>query len=160
MATQVQASSGSSVIVLTVLFSMVLMLIPLPEQAEFFRPEFVLMVLAYWSMALPNRIGIASAWVSGLLMDVIYGSPLGVNALAYAVVIYLVARFYLQLRQYPIWQQALIILSLVLLAQVIPTALSPQNANWYIWLPALTSTLVWPLNYMFLRMVRRSFSVR
>jgi rod shape-determining protein MreD len=160
MAAPAQPASGTGVILLTIFVSMILMLIPLPEQVEFFRPEFVLMVLIYWSMALPNRVGITGAWFTGLFMDVIYGTALGVNALTYALVMFLIARFYLQLRQFPIWQQALIILSLVLLAQLVPSLMAPQNANWYLWLPALTSTLIWPLNYMFLRMVRRSFNVR
>ncbi len=159
MATILKPANGKIYIILTILFAMVLQLLPLPQVIELYRPEFVLMVLIYWSMALPNRVGIAAAWITGLFVDVLLGIPLGINALAYALVVYVIARFYLQLRQYPYWQQALIILALVLLAKLVNLMMSSHIEAVYLLLPALFSALLWPFNYLLLRLVRRTFDV-
>jgi len=152
-------SNGSFTIIITIVIAMILMLLPLPKVLQLFRPEFVLMVLMYWAMALPRKVSVGVAWVVGVLMDVMMGGALGVTAFSYALVIFLTARFHLQLRQYPVWQQALIILSLVLLVQIIAVIVSPKTATWFIWIPAVTSMVIWPMNYALLRNIRRSFNV-
>lgn len=152
-------SNGSFTLIITIVIAMILMLLPLPKVLQLFRPEFVLMVLMYWAMALPRKVSVGVAWVVGVLMDVMMGGALGVTAFSYALVIFLTARFHLQLRQYPVWQQALIILSLVLLVQIIAVIVSPQTATWFIWIPAVTSMVIWPMNYALLRNIRRSFNV-
>jgi rod shape-determining protein MreD len=139
---------------------MILMIVPLPDSIRVFRPEWVLMTLLYWAMALPERVGIGFAWTVGLLMDVMLGGTLGILAFSYALVIYLILNFHLQLRQYPLWQQALIVMSLVLLVSIIKVIFSPAVASWAIWFPALISTLIWPIIYAVLRKTRRVFGVR
>lgn len=157
--TPTKSSGGLGVIITTLVITMVMMLLPLPESLRLFRPEFVLMALMYWAMALPRRVGVGFAWVVGVLMDILMGSALGVTAFSYALVIFLTARFHLRLRQFPVWQQALIIFSLVLITQVVDIIVLPQTISSYMWLPAVTSMIIWPLNYTFLRSIRRSFNV-
>ncbi len=151
---------GRVLLLLTILVSMILMIVPLPDSIRVFRPEWVLMTLLYWAMALPERVGIGFAWIVGLLMDVMLGGTLGILAFSYALVIYLILNFHLQLRQYPLWQQALIVMSLVLLVSIIKVIFSPAVASWAIWIPALISTLIWPIIYAVLRKIRRVFGVR
>jgi rod shape-determining protein MreD len=159
MATVLKPANGTVYIVLTLLCAMVLQLLPLPTVIELSRPEFVLMVLIYWSMALPNRIGVSAAWITGLFVDVLLGTPLGINALAYSLIVYVIARFYLQLRQYPYWQQALIIFALVLLAKLVNLVMNTNVEGIYLLIPAIISALLWPFNYLLLRLVRRTFNV-
>jgi len=73
------------------------------------------MVLIYWCMALPTRVGVGTAWSVGLMLDVLYGSMLGENALAKSLIAFLAVRFHLQLRMFPRWQQAVVVLLLVIL---------------------------------------------
>jgi rod shape-determining protein MreD len=154
-----KASQGGSIIVITIIIAMLLMLIPIAESLRFARPEWVLMTLIYWAMALPHRVGVGFAWCIGLLMDVLMGGALGIEAFSYAFVIYLILRFHLQLRQYPLWQQALSIMSLVLVVNVPAVVMSSNFASWQVLLPALTTTLLWPIIYAFLRALRRAFHV-
>jgi rod shape-determining protein MreD len=154
-----RAPQGGSVIVITIIIAMLLMLVPLPDNLRFARPEWVLMTLIYWAMALPQRVGVGYAWCVGLLMDVLMGGSLGVEAFSYAFVIYLILRFHLQLRQYPLWQQALSIMTFVLVVNIPSVLMTSNFASWYVWLPAVTTTLLWPIVYAFLRAVRRTLNV-
>tara|TARA_R110000787_G_scaffold216022_3_gene325219 strand:- start:711 stop:1187 length:477 start_codon:yes stop_codon:yes gene_type:complete len=149
----------SSVIYITLLFAILLMLVPLPDTLRYARPEWVAITLIYWAMALPQRVSIGVAWFTGLVMDVVTGGILGIHAFAYALVIYLVGRLHLQIRQYPLWQQAFTILSLVSLVHFIVMLSAPISFSWNHWLTVLTSTLVWPFVYAVLRKIRRSFQV-
>lgn len=152
-------SQHTSVIFFTLLLAILLMLVPLPDTLRYARPEWVAMTLIYWAMALPQRVSIGVAWFTGLVMDVITGGILGVHAFAYALVIYLVGRLHLQLRQYPLWQQAITILSLVFLVHFIVLFNAPVRFSWMNWMTVFSSTLVWPLVYAVLRKIRRSFQV-
>lgn len=151
---------GGIIIVMSVLLAMILMLMPLPDSIQYLRPEWVLLTLMYWAMALPHRVGIGYAWLVGLFMDLLMGGVLGILAFAYALVIYLVLHFHLQLRQFPLWQQALSLMSLILLVHVVTVVMTTKVTGWQAWLPAVISTVLWPLIYMFLRGVRRTFHVR
>jgi rod shape-determining protein MreD len=156
----VDKPQGGLIIVMSVLLAMILMLMPLPDGFRFFRPEWVLLTLMYWAMALPRRVGVGYAWLVGLFMDVLFGGILGILAFAYALVIYLVLHFHLQLRQFPLWQQALSLMSLILLVHVVTVVMTTRVTGWHAWLPAMISTLLWPVIYIFLRGVRRTFHVR
>ena len=59
---------------------MLLMILPLPDSLRFLRPEWVLITLIYWAMAVPRLVGVGFAWVVGLLMDVMMGGAIGLLA--------------------------------------------------------------------------------
>ena len=156
-----EQSRGSHIIIVSILIAMILMIIPLPDSMRIFRPEWVLLTIMYWAMALPRNVGVGYAWFVGLLMDVLFGGILGVLAFSYALVVYLILRFHLQLRQFPLWQQALTLMSLILLVHAVTASMTAVTSGWLAWFPAaVTSTLLWPLVHVFLRTVRRTFNVR
>lgn len=158
MASNAESRNGF-VILLTIVIAMILMLVPVPDGARFFRPEWVVMTLIYWAMALPHRVSIGVGWLTGLLMDAMTGTTLGITAFSYALAVYLIARFHLQLRQYPLWQQALTIFSVVLLVHLVAIMAAGPDLNWIMWMPVLTSTVMWPVMYAVLRKIRRTFQV-
>ena len=75
-----ERDSSLWVILLTFTVAMLFSVVSLPEfipwQLGYLRPQWVELVLIYWIMALPHRIGIFSAWVLGLFVDVLTGSCL------------------------------------------------------------------------------------
>ncbi len=95
-------------ILLTLLIAVMASIMPLPLSVDAFRPDWVLIVLIYWCMALPGRVNIITAWIMGFLMDVLLGSVLGVHAAAMAISVFIVVENYQKIRNFSIWQQALI----------------------------------------------------
>ena len=82
---------GGWIILGTLVLAALFTVLPLPDWLEAYRPEWVALVVIYWVVALPDRIGLFSAWIAGFFMDVLEGSLLGLNALALALVAYLSA---------------------------------------------------------------------
>ncbi|XZG70971.1 rod shape-determining protein MreD [Chitinibacteraceae bacterium HSL-7] len=117
-------------------------LLPWGLLSRAFSPDFVLLMLLYWTLNQPRRIGVGTGFMLGLLMDVANGAMLGQHALAYSVVCYLVLMRHRQLNLYPYWQQAIGALGLMLLAQIIMTAVRILGgADWPAW-PYYLSTLL------------------
>ena len=79
-------NNGTWVIVASLIVAFMLTAMPLPSWAVSWRPAWVAMVLIYWCMALPQRMGIGISWVLGLLLDVQQGTILGQHAIGLAIV--------------------------------------------------------------------------
>ena len=57
----------SLVVLASLLLAMVLRIIPLPKEWFVYNPDWVLLFLIYWAMAVPERVGLGYAWCVGLL---------------------------------------------------------------------------------------------
>ncbi|MFO7604012.1 MAG: rod shape-determining protein MreD [Gammaproteobacteria bacterium] len=155
---------GMGVVALSFVAALLLMIIPLPEWARLLRPEWVSLVLIYWVIALPHRIGLGVAWVMGLLLDVMRDSLLGQHALALVLITYIVIHIHQRLRLFPLWQQSIIIFMLLLLQTIIifwmKGVIGEAPSFWYALLPALMSALFWSVVFVVLRHVRRLYQVK
>jgi rod shape-determining protein MreD len=156
-------ANGRPIIFATLAIALWLSIIPLPDWARWARPEWVAMVLIYWVIALPHRIGIGSAFVTGLVLDLVEGSPLGENAFALSIIAYLGLILYQRMRMYAGWQQAGIVFVLVglnqLLCHWVQTLTTKVMPTMLFLLPALVSALLWPTVMLLLRKVRRQFAI-
>ncbi|MCU7812927.1 MAG: rod shape-determining protein MreD, partial [Candidatus Thiodiazotropha sp. (ex Notomyrtea botanica)] len=99
------ASGRNYIIYLTLLMGYFLTLIPLPEWAQTFRPQWVALILIYWCMALPERVGVGLGFIFGLLLDVLTGTLLGQHALGLSVVAFVTIKLHLRVRVMPLRQQ-------------------------------------------------------
>jgi rod shape-determining protein MreD len=154
---------GGWIIVFSFVIAMMLMAMPLPEWAISWRPSWVAIVLIYWCMALPDRVGIGIGWLLGLLLDVQQGTVLGQNALGLAIIAYITLITYQRMRMYPLTQQAVLVCLYLLLYEVISLwirgIIGVPPDNWTYWMPAFTSMLLWPWLFIVLRDVRRKYLV-
>jgi rod shape-determining protein MreD len=82
------------VIFLSLLTGLILMILPLPESVLYYRPHWVALMLIYWSLALPERVGLWFAFFSGIVVDVSQGTLLGQHALALVIIISINLTFY------------------------------------------------------------------
>lgn len=159
-----ERSHATWVIALSFMLAGCLAMLPMPEWSLAYRPEWVVVVLIYWVVALPHRVGLGVAWLVGFFLDVLEGSLLGMNALALTLVAYLVMNLYQRLRMFTLLQQSFTVLMLVgiylLLCFWILTITDHNTAGTLSFLTgAVTSALVWPFIFVTLRHYRRSFRV-
>ena len=91
----------------TLIIALLLSILPLPEVIVSFRPDWVAIVLIYWSLFKPGRFGFLTAFWLGLVLDTLYGSLLGQHALALLTVTYVTRHFHLRIRVFPIWQMSI-----------------------------------------------------
>jgi rod shape-determining protein MreD len=154
---------GGGVIAFTFLVALLLTIMPLPEWLRVLRPDWVGLVLIYWCMAMPERVGVVSGWLSGLVVDLLTGAVLGQHALALAVVAWLTIRLHQRMRLYPIMQQAGTVLVLLVLHQLLALWISRftgrPGVDWHYWAPSFIGMLAWPLVYNSLRSIRRGFLI-
>jgi len=153
--------SGGAIILISFVVALMLMMMPLPDSIRMFRPEFVTMLLIYWCMALPDRVGVGIGWIVGLLLDVIMGALLGQHALALVIVAWITLKLYQRIRVYPKWQQALAVLILIVLSQMIVLwvqgIIGRSPKTWMYWLPSVTSMLLWPWLFALMHNIRRVY---
>ncbi len=156
-------AQGSEIIALSFIGALALTVFPLPDWLAVARPEWVALVLIYWSMALPSRVGVGIAWGLGLMLDVLRVGLLGQNALTLCLIAYITLKLYQRLRVFPLWQQALSVFILVSLSQMLNLwvkGITGQSIDlWTYWLPSFSSMLAWPLVFVSLRALRRKLKV-
>jgi rod shape-determining protein MreD len=155
--------SAGFVVLASLVLAMILRIVPLPHAGFVVNPDWVLLFLAYWAIAIPDRVGVGYAWFIGLFSDALTGRMLGQHALAYSVAIYLCARMHRQLRVYPVYQQAFYILLLLLLEELLVFWTQDIKAASAIgmdyWLPAFTGATLWPIVFWVLRWLRRCYRI-
>ena len=156
-------ASGRWVIAASFVVAFLLTAMPLPAWALTWRPEWVALVLMYWCMALPDRVGVGIAWLLGLLLDVQQGTVLGQHALGLALVAYVTLQSHQRVRVFPLKQQALVVCAYLLMFEFVTLWIrgmmgTPPN-HWSFWMPAFTSMVLWPWLFIILRDLRRTHHV-
>lgn len=141
--------SGRLAVIVTIIVSLMLMVVPLPDWATAFRPDWVALTLIFWAMTLPRTWSVGSAWVVGLVLDVAQGTILGQHALALCFIAFVTVRFHLLMRVFPMQQLTATVFALLALYQFIlfwvnGVAGVDVPAVGY-WGPVITGTLVWPV---------------
>jgi len=159
-----EEARGSRYILISLIIAMALTILPLPESVASYRPEWVALVLLYWIMALPHRIGINTAWLLGICLDVLKGALLGQHALALTVVAFLMLSLSLRIRVYPFWQQSVMLGILLFIYHSLLLWIYDMTGTveltWAYWSPVLLGALLWPWIFIMLRNIRRRHQVR
>lgn len=155
--------NNRSFIIVSIIIGIILQIIPMPSPVDLYRPDWLLLILIYWSMALPNRVSVGVAAFTGLVIDLLYGTSLGVHSFALAIPVYLVAANYQRLRNHSMLQQIMTILMLCVLYHLIVYWLqywiTGIEFSWLFLWPAVSSVLFWPWLFWLLRKFRRDLRV-
>lgn len=154
---------GGLVIFLTIILSLVMTIAPMPISIDPFRPDWVLIVIVYWTLALPHRVSIGVAFLSGLVLDILLGSAIGVHSLALTLSTYMAAANYQKIRNFSVWQQALIVglfdaLFHLILFWTQRFLIGSDFILTMLW-PVLTTVLMWPWAFLVMRKIRRFYRV-
>jgi len=154
---------GGLVILLSFILALLLTVLPLPEWARLYRPQWSTLVLIYWTLASPHRVGVGVGWMTGIIVDVITGTLLGQHALALSLIAFITQKMHQRLRLFPVWQQSLTVLVLLLIEKLLALwvmgATSQHVPSLTFWIPPIAGMLLWPWIYIILRDLRRKFQV-
>ena len=157
--------AGTGVIIVTLLLAALLEVVPLPEAVNWVRPEWMLLVLIYWVLSLPRRIGVLWGFFVGLYMDVLTGTTLGQWGLSFALGAYIMLLAYKRMRVFTVLQQCAVVFLLVgsvsLLAYLVQEAVGRTLYPPYtILYSSLASAVVWRPVCALMRWVQLRFIVR
>ena len=139
---------NSTLLALSILAALLLGLMPVPEWLVAFKPFWLALVLCYWLLELPERVGLGFAFVVGLAADVLHGALLGEHALRLCMLAFIVLRFRPRLRFFTLWQQALAVFAMLVndrIVLVMIRGFSGEGAPpLEFWVSPLTGLLLWP----------------
>jgi rod shape-determining protein MreD len=127
-------------------------------------PDLVALVLVFWCVHQPRKIGIGIAWALGLLMDAANGVLIGQHALAFAAMAYAAQGLHRRILRFSLLSQALHVLVVLLAGQVLMVAVRMAAGGtfpgWSFFLGAVISAALWPLaSYVLLAPQRQAAEV-
>ena len=112
-------------------------------------PDFVALVLVFWNIHQPRKVGMGVAFLMGLFMDVHSAARLGENALAYTLLSYGAIMLHRRVVSFPVFVQSLQVLPLFAIAQtvvlVVRLVVGAPFPGWQFFLECVTTALLWPL---------------
>lgn len=122
-------------------------------------PDLLALVLVFWGVHQPQRVGIATAFMFGLLMDVQQGSVLGQQALAYSVLNFLAITIHRRLLWFTVPSQTFQVLPLFLIAHLVELLIrmliGGSFPGFLMFLAPVIEALLWPVVSVLLLMPQR-----
>lgn len=140
---------------LSLLIAMILTIIPLPHWAIHARPQWLLLVMLFWLTLTPLRVSVGTAFLVGMLQDLLTGTLLGQHAFVFSVIAYLVIKLERLVVSLPLTQQTGFVLLLAMLSLALQSwimqmvGVFPQT--WAYWLAAPMTAIIWPWLTLWLR---------
>ena len=148
---------------LSLILACLLQLMPLPDLLLPFRPYWLGLILIYWALEEPERVGLGRAFLLGLVGDVLQGDLLGDQALRLAALAFIVLRFRSRLRFFPMWQQSLAVFALLLNDRVLSlmerTFTGDPLPPLSFWYAPVAGMLAWPWVFLLLDDLRARLRV-
>lgn len=149
---EIQRPVRGTLIFLSLLVALFLNWLPWEGIWLMLRPDFVAMVLLYWCMHRPWRIGIGISWTMGIIADVSDASLFGQHALAYTLLAFGGVVLHRRMQMFDLRMQTVQVSGIFLLTYAAYALVHWQVNGYVVWgyfLGALTSTFLWaPLNLM------------
>ena len=151
-------------LLISLVAALALAIVPLPDALSAYRPDWVPLVLIFWALMAPERVGLLTAFAMGLALDTLSGALLGQHALAMVIVVYLSVRFHLLIRVFPVWQLSMTVFLLLAIYEFVLFWIDgvagrsvPISERWA---PVVSGALVWPLVLGYLASVRHDAQTR
>lgn len=122
-------------------------------------PDFLALVLVFWSVHQPLRVGVGAAFVFGLCMDVHQTALLGQHALSYTALSYFAITVHRRLLWFTVPSQAMQVLPLFLAAHAIALIIRLLGGGlfpgWNVLLAPLLEAALWPVASILLLLPQR-----
>lgn len=148
----------------TVGLALLLTLMPLPEGFQPMRPHWVALVLIYWNLEGGRLRTLGGCFALGLVVDLATGALLGQHALGLLILGYLLERFRARIRFFPPWQQAAVVLALLVNDRIVHlwvVGLAGEGwPHWMWWLSPVIGVALWPWIFLLMDALRRRARLR
>jgi len=135
-------------IALTLIAALLLNLLPWSGYWLWIKPDFVALVVLYWCIEQPRKMGFVAAWLLGMFMDVADGTLFGQHALAYTILAYAGIVLHRRVRMFAVTPQALHIIPLLLLNALIIVAVrmlaGADFPGWHYFIGSFVAGALWP----------------
>ncbi len=123
-------------------------------------PDFLAVVVVFWNVHQPRRVGVGAAFVFGLIMDVHQGALLGQHALSYTLLSFFAITVHRRLLWFTVGSQAVQIVPLFVAAHAVSLlvrmAAGASFPGWSLMLAPVLEAWLWPVaNFMLLAPQRR-----
>jgi rod shape-determining protein MreD len=148
----------------TLVFALMSMLVPLPDVLEPFKPYWPALFLLYWALESEDRVTLGLAFAIGLGADLLDGVVLGEQALRLCALVFIAMRFRSRLRFFPMWQQTLAVLALLLndrllllVVRILAGSTMPP-ASW--WISPFVGAALWPFLFLLLDDLRARLRIQ
>ncbi len=151
-----------SFIIISLLFSLLMNLLPLSEKIYLWRPDFVALVLFFWCTWSPRYVGIGVGFFFGLLMDVADATVLGQHALFYTALAFGADTFRRRMLSFPLWQQSIYVAALLAICAalvfVVRMMSGGEPPSWTFFVVPPLSAILWPVIRFILQWPQRKES--
>jgi len=141
-------SSRRLPVILTFMIGLMLTIMPLPGSADAFRPDWLALLVIFWTMQLPRTWSVGTAWIVGIVLDVSQGTLLGQHALALCFVAFITVRFHLLMRVFPMPQLTATVFPILAIYQFllfwINGVAGVDAPSITYWGPVISGTMLWP----------------
>ena len=121
----------------------------LPLGRAAWTPDVLALVIVFWSVHQPARIGIGAAFVFGIFMDVHQSAMLGQHALSYTMLGFLAIMAHRRLLWYPVLSQAVQVLPLFALSHLVELVIRMIGGGvfpgWTLMIAPVVEAVLWPL---------------
>ncbi len=141
-----------------------LMLVQVPDWLASFWPDWMALILVYWALYTPSRVGPITGFVVGTMLEVLFAKTFGVLSLGMAALAFMVNLSHLQLRVTSRWQQVFLVVLFVAIFKLVNLWLEGMvdgakitASDWY---SLLGNFLIWPFVNIALDELRRAFRIR
>jgi len=144
----------TGLIAVTVFGALLVNLMPLPGDALDLRPDVCALVLIYWGIHQPRRVGFSVAFALGLAIDLVDASLFGQHSLAYVILLFAAIALSRRVLNFSLLGQTLHVLPLLLAGDLISLAVRlfagdelPATAHF---LGAVIGAVLWiPMSLLF-----------
>lgn len=143
------------IIVISTVIASVLTVYPLSYDLAAWRPLFMFLMVIYWAMCQPTWCGVWFAFIMGLYTDLLLDAPLGLNALSFVLIIFVI-RYLTRERRVLTFNNLWVIVTLAVFAHLLLIFIAQIMGGYNFsitrhWMPMLSSILFWPFLYYMLR---------
>lgn len=146
-------------IVVTLVAALFANLLPWSGWLLWLKPDFVALIVLYWCIAEPRRIGFIAAWLLGLFMDVADGALFGQHALSYTILAYAGIVLHRRVRMFSGTPQVLHVILLLLLNDLIVLAIRAAAGadfpGFQYFIGSFVAGALWPPLGMLLKLPQR-----